>query len=140
MAHLNQLAGEDDSAAGYKPTVYDGIALPSLLTLPDEPNVLAKSAAPMAVLLQALCERGQAYQCVRALYACYLEPSLAPLEVVWLVVQATGIAAQPNHVTDVLSAVLLTQPLPAWLTPARGMSLLRLGILHALPQVCETAG
>ena len=137
VAELNGLAGGDESAGSA--VGCDGVSLPLLLTIPDEPTVLALSASPMAVLIQALCERGRAYQCVRALHACYLDPCLAPYEVIWLTVQATGLAAQPEQTLQLLHAVLLSTPLPSWASPARSLALLRLGMLRALPIAdCES--
>ena len=137
---LNQLACDDVSTGSSGNSAsYDGISLPSLFTLPDDPAVLAKSAAPMVVLIQTLCERGTSYQSVRALHACYLEPSLAPFEVVWLTLQAAGLAAQHSQVFELLDAVLLSKTVPEWLTPERTSALLRLGILHVVPQVCEAS-
>ena len=66
------------------------------------------------------------------LRTCYSEPTHAPFEVVWLAVQACGLADQPGQLLELLRAVLVVPSSPSWLSPERAMQLLRLATLTTL--------
>lgn len=62
--------------------------LPPLLPLPDDASLLARSAGPMSVLLQAACEIGHPQLASEALASCYVDLVMMPYTIVWLGSQA----------------------------------------------------
>ena len=107
-------------------------ALPPLLPLPADAEVLERAGAPMVVLLRGLCELGHPELSLEALHSCYHDVCAAPYAAVCQTVAALGHAAMPREARALGCEWALAQPPPRDCTPSRRLDLLRLLLLRVL--------